>query len=163
MITRLLEPMTSAYQQLSERDQRAMLLLVPSAFAALLLFVVVFPLLNQQKNAKAELEQVQSTYNELLTLAPLAMSDSVAAISVNSDSINALVRREAARSGIAIQRFEPNGETLRVWLEDVTYTSVVPWLGALEQLGIIHTELSLEKRAQGGLVNVRATFSTSNL
>jgi len=77
---------------------------------------------------------------------------------LNTNSINSEVRRQAARYGVEIQRFEPDGEHLKVWLDDARYPSVIQWLGGLEALGISHLELTMENRSKPGFVSVRVTF-----
>lgn len=143
---------------LGARDQKALfvggiVLLVTLAF-----FVIFIPVANKKQALETELSNAQQVYNELIVLAPNALAKKGNPTSVNASSMNTAIRKQAARYGLEIQRFEPDSNNLKVWLEDMPYSSTIQWLSALETLGITHSELSLVNRSSLGLVSTRVTF-----
>lgn len=66
--------------------------------------------------------------------------------------------------GRAMQRVEPSGAEVRVWLEDATFDDLLRWLGSLSrEHGIEASELVVEPgRADQARVNARLTL-TRNL
>lgn len=161
MFDSFIEPIREKWLTLSKRDQNAVALLAIALAVSIVVFGIIVPVKNSNAVLANELEGAQGIYAELLTLAPQALAASSSTQSFDASAINTEVRRQAARTGIEIQRFEPDGEFLKVWLEDARYPSVVQWLGGLETLGISHSELTMEDRPKAGFVSVRVTFGVS--
>jgi general secretion pathway protein M len=161
MFESALEPLKQKWISFSKRDQNAIILLTIALILSILMFGIISPVNNAKSSAMAELANAKKTYNELVSLAPSAMSASQGTGSLDASSINSEVRRQAARNGIAVQRFEPDGENLKVWLEDSRYPSVIQWLGSLESTGITHLDLTIEDRPKPGFVSVRVTFGVA--
>lgn len=159
MFDSILSPIQEKWLTLSKRDQQASIALIVAMVIALVVFGVILPLQSSKTDTLQRLSAAQNTYTELVTLAPSAMANSSGTQSFDVNSINSEVRRQAARYGLELQRFEPDGERLKVWLEDARYPSVIQWLGGLEMMGITQTELTLDNRPKPGFVNVRVTFS----
>lgn len=159
MFERLTEPFNQIWEQLSERDKKAASLLLVSLFVAILIFGLVLPIHSHHQQARQALITAQNVFEEIVTLAPQAMamgnnSDNIAPAALNNE-----IRRQAVRMGVTIQRFEPDGDNLRVWLEGQTYQSVINWLASLETVGVRHTEGTLEKGREPGLISARFTFT----
>lgn len=157
----LVENLNEKWSSLTKRDQQASLLLAISLVLAIIIFALIVPINTARADADKALLSAQKTYNELVALAPKAMAAKQGVTQVDANSINSEVRRQAARFGLEVQRFEPEGQNLKVWLEDSRYPSVVNWLGSLENAGIKSSELTLEDRPKSGFVSVRATFTVS--
>ncbi len=161
MFESVLEPVKEKWLTLSKRDQNAVMILMIALAMAIVVFGIVLPVKNGNMKLATELDNAQRVYAELVALAPQAMASSSSSKNFDASAINTEVRRQAARFGIVIQRFEPDGEFLKVWLEDARYPSVVQWLGGLETIGIGHSELTMEDRPKPGFVSVRVTFGVS--
>lgn len=160
MFDSILDPWKERWQSLSRRDRQAALLLAVSVTVSIVIFGIVMPIHTTSQTLERELAAATNTYDELVSLAPKAMGNQTAAGGeLNVNSINSEVRRQAARYGVEVQRFEPDQDRLKVWLEDARYPSVIQWLGGLETIGITHVELTLDDRPNPGLVNVRVTFA----
>lgn len=162
MFETLFEPLRLKWAGYSRRDQRSLAALTVALVLASLIFGITMPVLKANKQLRSDLANAQSVYNELLNLAPQALNNSREDPSFDAGSLNSEVRRQAARFGVDIQRFEPDGNLLKVWLEDVRYPAVIQWLGGLTTLGIGHTELTLEDRPKSGFVSVRVTLGALN-
>jgi type II secretory pathway component PulM len=162
MFENLFEPLRNKWATYSQRDQRSLSALMVALVLAILIFGITLPVLKANKQLHNELENAQDVYNELLSLAPLALINSSEDSTFDTSSLNSEVRRQAARFGVDIQRFEPDGNSLKVWLEDVRYPAVIQWLGGLTSRGIGHSELTLEDRPKAGFVSVRVTLGARN-
>lgn len=158
MFDAYLEPLREKWLSLSQRDQMAARLLGVFIVIGAVIFGVIMPIYNVHTDLESELTRAEDVLTELTALAPRAMTASGTVAELNAGAMNSEIRRQAARNGIELQRFEPDGDFLRVWLEDARYPSVVQWLGSLETMGITHTELTMDDRPQPGMVNVRVTF-----
>ena len=162
MFETLLEPLRLKWAAYSRRDQQSLAALIVALVLAVLIFGISLPVLNKNQELNTDLQNAQRVYSELLNLAPMALNNSSATPSFEASAVNSEVRRQAARFGVEIQRFEPDGALLKVWLEDVRYPAVIQWLGGLTALGIGHTELTLEDRPKSGFVSIRVTLGASN-
>lgn len=162
MFESIREPLQERWISLSKRDQQAAIALTVATLLAIVIFGVISPMMSATENSQRELNNAQNVYNELKSLAPNALSATGGAQSFDANAINSEVRRQAARYGVVIQRFEPSGSDLKVWVEDARYPNVIQWLGGLESIGVTHSELALDNRPQPGFVNVRVTFTVGN-
>lgn len=158
MFEHYLTPLQEKWASLSRRDQQAARLLIAALILAIIVFGIIVPVSGTRNDLQQELASAERTLQELTSLAPQALAVAGGSPELNAGLMNSEIRRQAARFGIEIQRFEPDGELLRIWLEDARYPSVVQWLGGLERMGIQHTELALDDRPNPGFVNVRVTF-----
>lgn len=158
MLQDTLNQLTERWQQLSARDQLALKWLAGLLVVAILVFGLISPLHRLLVGHKANLTAAQQTYQELTRLAPLAMANNAnIAVSATPD-LNSEVRKQAAVNGFDIQRFEPDGNNLKVWLEEAAFSAVVAWLASLEERGIAHTDLVVDQGAKSGYVDVRVTL-----
>lgn len=158
MFNSIISPVSEKWNSYSERDQLALKVLITSLLAAILIFGMILPVMSSKEQKLSDLSSAKETYQQLLDLAPLALAKGNVSSTGSVNDLNSAIRRQAARNGFEIQRFEPSGESLKVWLEDVRYSSVVQWLGALQDSGILHSELTMEDRTSPGLVSVRVTL-----
>lgn len=158
MFESFLSPLTEKWNSLTSRDQAALKILIASLLVAFIIFGLILPTLNARQQKLSELSSAKETYQQLVELAPVALANNSSGPAGAVNDLNSVVRRQAARNGFEIQRFEPSGDSLKVWLEDVRYRSVVLWLGALQQSGVFHSELTMEDRADAGFVSVRVTL-----
>jgi len=74
----------------------------------------------------------------------------------SSGSISSIVNRTANRSGIKIDRMQPQGDEIQVWLDDVSFNALVSWVELLSSNeGIQVKSIDLSKAEQAGQVRVR--------
>jgi general secretion pathway protein M len=143
---------------LSEKDKKAAILLMISTLLAIIVFGVIQPIRSYQANAVDSLAKSQETYQSLVEIAPQALANNSDSPTFSTSSLNSEIRRQAVRNGITIQRFEPDGDNFKVWLDEARYPAMVKWLSSLEAMGIAHIELTLESKNKPGFVSVRVTF-----
>jgi general secretion pathway protein M len=71
----------------------------------------------------------------------------------------AIVTEQAKRSGINLKRFEPDGDGLRIWLEDAVFDDAIRWLEELNQKHNIQIkQINVERSEDSGLVDLRGTL-----
>ncbi len=62
--------------------------------------------------------------------------------------------------GTSLKRVQPEGEAVRVWLEQASFDTVLRWLNLVsQQHGVSITGLALERSATPGQVDVRAILA----
>lgn len=66
------------------------------------------------------------------------------------------VSASAGGLGINMKRFEPDGEQVRVWLENADFAKVANWLNRLNEQGVQAQEVHFEQGVKG--LSVRLVF-----
>lgn len=138
--------------KLPPRDRLALLVLV----AFLLVFVlgaVAFSLHKAADKAEQQAQQERQTLAWLRSLAPQFSGNSVAS---NGAPVLDVVSGGAASQGITLQRFEPDGDKVRVWLEGADFAKVANWMNVLLRQGVRPLEAHFEQNDKG--LNVRLVF-----
>ena len=74
----------------------------------------------------------------------------------NGMSVLDTVSASAGGMGITMNRFEPDGEQVRVWLENSDFAKVASWLDALNKQGVKAQEVHFEQNGKG--LSVRLVF-----
>lgn len=81
-------------------------------------------------------------------------------------SLLAVVDQTSKQSQLApaVKRIEPDGQELvRVTLEQASFDDMVKWLGGLQRSSAVSVEdISIERQAESGRVNVRLTLKRSS-
>ncbi|GGX52045.1 type II secretion system protein GspM [Saccharospirillum salsuginis] len=157
-LTSLFQPLIDRVNGLPQRDRRALIVLVISTALLLVWFALIQPVRQWQASANSELEAARDTYQELVAKAPEAMAGGAQNGGGDTASLNTELRRQANRFGLSIQSFEPDGDLLRVRIDEAQYGPVVQWLAALESAGVSTDQVTLEARSEPGLISVRASF-----
>lgn len=158
LIAQWLQPLNGRWQQLGQREQQALRLLAVVVGLLALWLLLIQPIQQWRQQASQELANAQSTYQQLLQKAPQALASGAATTNVSSDSLNTELRRQANRFGLSIQGFEPDGDLLRVRLDDARYSQVIQWLAALQAQGVMVDQLTLNGRDRPGRVQVIAVM-----
>ncbi len=73
-----------------------------------------------------------------------------------SGSLPQAVNQTANRLQIAISRMQPQGEELKVWVDQAPFNDVLSWLQAMENRGIKVLNVDLTEADAPGLVKVRS-------
>lgn len=74
----------------------------------------------------------------------------------NGLSVLDTVSSSAGGLGINMKRFEPDGEQVRVWLENADFAKVANWLNNLNEQGVQAQEVHFEQSVKG--LSVRLVF-----
>lgn len=157
-LTSQFQPLIDRWNNMPQRDRRALAVLLVSSALLLLWFALISPLNSWQAESKNELAAARETFQTLTSHAPEAIAAGSGNRVTNTASLNTELRRQANRFGLSIQSFEPDGDLLRVRIDEARYGPVVRWLAAMESAGVITDQLTLEARNKPGLISVRASF-----
>ena len=136
--------------KLSARDRLAVIAL--AVFVLVSLFGV--GALKLHRAADKAQQQAQQE-RELAAL----LQANVAVLSVgggSSQNVLEAVSATAGGVGINMQRVEPDGEQVRIWLDSAEFAKVAHWLNALSQQGVKAQEAHFEQGSKG--LSVRLVF-----
>lgn len=144
------------YQSQSKRDQ-LIIKGVGWLIAAALVFVIIYaPLLQARNAAESQLERNKALYNLIAQNAGQFSQASA----VGDGPILNVVTQQARSSGVDLSRYEQDGQALRVWLDKVAFNDAITWFEQLHaNYGINATQVSVDKTAVSGRVDIRATLS----
>jgi len=149
------------YQSQNARDQ--LIVKLVACFVALALaFVIVYaPLIRDHRSLQQQLDKSLSTYNMLAENAgKFGSVNSVS--SAPKGTLLSKVTQQARLDGIALSRYEQDGNGLRIWLDRVAFDDAMGWLEKLEvSSGIRVSQINVDRAQGSGRVDIRATLSDS--
>jgi general secretion pathway protein M len=139
-------------ERLSPRD-RQMLILMVAVIGLTVVGLGGLKLHRAAEKAQQQAVQERETLSWLHGMAPRLSGGSVANGGL---SVLDMVSSAAAGQGITMQRFEPDGDSVRVWLEGAEFAKVAGWMDTLERQGVKPLEVHFEQGEKG--LNVRLVF-----
>ncbi|MDB6062861.1 MAG: hypothetical protein JWM78_2964 [Verrucomicrobiaceae bacterium] len=156
--TLLAQKLWARYETAAPREQLALRLLGIFFLIVLLLLVVVLPLHRFNTASIADFRAQQETLAWMQTNRDAIGSDSQKP-RAPGDSLMAIANQSARNAGLSFKRYEPNGEALNLWLEQVPFNQVVKWLDALQRdYGVTAVDFTASKRDEAGVVDIRVTL-----
>ncbi|HLV77035.1 MAG TPA: type II secretion system protein M [Marinobacter sp.] len=163
--------LVARYDQLPLRDRQALLVLSVALLLAVLYFMVWAPVTSFNDRAQASRDNAtellawmqanQTTIQRLGTGSGASGGPAAANRPESGRELMALVTRSAGESGLALQRFEPSGDSaIRVWLEGVPFADVAAWLERMySNHGVIIDQAAMDRGNEPGTVSVRLTLA----
>lgn len=146
------------FQQLTEREKWLVSIsgvLVIIAIFYWLLWSPLFSAVDSQQAAvdskRADLVWIQQNALKAIQLRGGASTNTNF-----TGSLPQTVNQTANRLQIAISRMQPQGEELKVWVDQAPFNDVVSWLQAMENKGIKIINVDLTEADAPGLVKVRS-------
>lgn len=156
--TVLAQRIWARYETAAPREQLAVKIVGVVLLFVLVLLLVVLPLHRFNADAIADLRAQQDTLTWMQNNRGAIGSDTQKT-RASGDTVLALANQNARNLGLSIKRYEPSGQGLNLWLEQVPFSQVVKWLEALQRdSGIIAVEFSASKRDEPGMVDARVTL-----
>lgn len=147
------------YQHQTPRDQ-----LIVRFVAALLLLAIIFslffaPLIKQNASLNSELTQELGFYQLMMDNASQFGGRAAVATS-DGKSLLASVGNQARASQVRMTRYEQDGESLRVWLDNASFDNTMRWIETLSQRhNVFVSQINIDRTDNSGLVDVRVTFT----
>lgn len=139
--------------KLSPRDRIAVLVL--TVFIAVSLCgLMALKLHRAAEKAQQQAAQEKELYSWFQANLPVLTQGGGSAN--NGMSVLDTVSASAGGMGITMNRFEPDGEQVRVWLENSDFAKVASWLHSLNQQGVKAQEVHFEQNNKG--LSVRLVF-----
>jgi general secretion pathway protein M len=142
-------------QSLSARERLLLTMLGPLIALAAAFQFLWLPLQAQRTALLAEIAAYTQISAQIARL-PATGGTVVAAAPRPTTPLPARVTQSAADAGLTLRRLEPEGDSLRVTLDDVAFASVVLWLSDLEVTqGVTLSAIELDRRTEPGIVSAR--------
>ncbi|WP_293747355.1 type II secretion system protein M [uncultured Paraglaciecola sp.] len=152
-----MDKLKSTFLQLSEREQRLVIISAVMLLVAIFYWGVWSPLntsINKAQNAVNNqtelLAWVQKNANKAVQLR--SSSGNKASF---SGSLPQAVNQSASRMKIAISRMQPQGDELQVWIDQAPFNDVLSWLQSLEKTGVSILDIDIVESALPGQVKIR--------
>jgi general secretion pathway protein M len=156
--TVLAQKIWARYEAAAPREQLAVKVLGAFLLIVLVLWLVVLPLHRFNSNAIADFRAQQDTLAWMQSNRG-AIGSGTQKTRNADDSLLTLANQGARNFGLSFKRYEPSGDGLNLWLEQVPFNQVIKWLDALQRdYGVIAIEFSASKRDEPGVVDVRVTL-----
>lgn len=147
------------YRRLPARDQMIVRLVAVLAALAILFSLFVAPLIRKHTELSVRLEDKISFYNLMAENGARFGGGSQAGASANKPLL-AVVSQEAKKSGIALTRYEQDGTSLRVWVDDAGFDEAIAWIENLaRRQGVIASQVNIDRDNQQGKADFRITFT----
>lgn len=143
------------WQQLQQREQRLVI--------AMAVFISIFilhqgiwqPLNNNIEKADKKLERT----NELLAF----VKENTAKVKrsgvqrpIATGSLSSVVNRAASQYQITLDRIQPQGDSVQVWIDDVAFNQLLSWLSSLSNdHGLNVSNIDISKSDINGAVKIR--------
>lgn len=143
------------WERLSLRDQRTAIILGLSLVILLVYSAIMLPLSSWSKHAK---EQASRGYEDFLYMQnnlPLAKQlEGQQRAGQSLDPVN-IVSSSAKQAGIVFSRVQPVRQGVSVWIDEVSYQSLLTWLLQLNAKALLNVkQIRLEKAGEDGFVKV---------
>ncbi|MDO6694386.1 type II secretion system protein M [Aliiglaciecola sp. 3_MG-2023] len=153
-----MQDLLDKFNQLSERER--ILVAVSGVLLIIFLFyyIVWAPI---DKSLETQSKLVATKQSDLLWFKQNAnraiqMRSGNGAATVFTGSLPQAVNKSAGRVNIAISRMQPQGDELKVWVDQAPFNDVLSWLQSLENLGIRIINVDLAEANVSGMVKVRS-------
>lgn len=160
-----LQRLIAHYDQLPERERRLLKWMLVAVVALILYIGVWRPIHGFQQSAAAELESSRDLVawvfaNQSAAQALVQTNGNAQTKITDGRSLLSTVTTSAKENGLALQRFEPSGDTgMRIWLDEVPFNTLASWLEILSQrYGILVDQASIDRGKQPGRVTARLTL-----
>ena len=159
-----LQKLRTRYDQLGQRDQRALQVLSLALVIALIYLAIWKPIADFRDDARAEMDRANDLVgwiqSQETAARNLATGGDGAQQQLGDGELLRTVTESANRSGMPLQRFEPSGDqAMRIWLDKAPFTDLTQWLAHLQsEYGIRVDQASLDRTDDPGVVSVRLTL-----
>ncbi|MDO6681150.1 MULTISPECIES: type II secretion system protein GspM [unclassified Oceanobacter] len=124
---------------------------------AALVYVLIFaPLLRENQRVQRDLDKKLDVYN---LIAENAGKFGGASLEKSSGPILTLVTQAARSDRIQLDRYEQDGQGVRIWLDNIEFDMFIAWVESLQiRHGIRVSQITVDSSDLPGRVDVRATL-----
>ncbi|MFT5812150.1 MAG: general secretion pathway protein M [Rubritalea sp.] len=152
-----MDKLKSMFLQLSNREQRLVIISAVLVLAAIFYWGIWSPL-----NTSVERDQI--AIKNQIELFDWVQKNANKAVQLRSSggnkasfsgSLPQAVNQSASRMRIAISRMQPQGDELQVWIDQAPFNDVLSWLQSLEKTGISILDIDIAESNLPGQVKIR--------
>ncbi|WJG09304.1 type II secretion system protein M [Aliiglaciecola sp. LCG003] len=146
------------YHQLTDREKilvvTSVVLIVIVLFYLLVWSPINSALATHQKTVEGKRDDM--AWIEKNSNRAIQLRGSGGSKSVFTGSLPQAVNQSASRINIAISRMQPQGDELKVWVDQAPFNDVISWLQSMENSGIKIINVDLSEANAPGMVKVRS-------
>ena len=153
-----MEKLLKRFHQLSEREQYLVIACSVVLVVGMFYWLVWAPLNNAidtnrslVKNKKSDLVWLTENVNRALQLQRASGGKRQF-----TGSLTQAVNQTASRVRISISRMQPQGEELKVWVDQAPFNDVLSWVQTMENMGIHIINIDIAQADAPGLVKIRS-------
>lgn len=147
------------YQAQTVRDQLVVRLVLGLIILAVVFSIFVAPLIRQNSELKSQLE-TKTEFYELMAKNGARFSGSSVGVSSLDKPILAVVSQQARKDQIQLTRYEQDGESLRVWVDNASFDDSARWIERLSRTqGVQVGQINIDRKPEPGRVDLRVTFT----
>ncbi|OUS25813.1 hypothetical protein A9Q99_20370 [Gammaproteobacteria bacterium 45_16_T64] len=151
------------YEMISARDRLLLNGLVMFLGVIAIIFLLIQPAYNSVARAEQELANKQELLNWMKSnehRVKKSNTSSKAKARKPGQSLLALINQTSGRHQVALKRYEPDGsDKLRVWVENVSFNSLMRWLTGLEsKYGVTVINISIDSQKEPGIINAKVVL-----
>ena len=119
------------------------------------------PVAQAQDAAEQRYEEEFKLQSELLSLQMQKRPQKASTGDVSDQSLLAVVNESTSARGISLKRVEPkNDQSLRVWIENVSFNQLIAWIGLLQKNhGVSIETITLDRTPISGYINTALVVS----
>ena len=152
-----MDKLKSTFLQLSEREQRLVIISAVLVIVAIFYWGIWSPL-------NTSLEQGQTAVNNQTELLAWVQKNANRAAQLRSSgdnntrfsgSLPQAVNQSASRMKIAISRMQPQGDELQVWIDQAPFNDILSWLQSMEKTGVSILDIDITESDLPGQVKIR--------
>lgn len=144
------------WQKLNDRERQLLTVAAPVAIIGGFYWLIWQPINLAVDNAERALKAEQVKLADIKRDANryLSLKQSGGQVSA-SGSVSQIVTQSSKQYGLGIERMQPQGQKLQVWLTESSFDALVNWLAYLSQQGIRVEAVDLSATDTAGKVEVR--------
>ncbi|QFT58111.1 Type II secretion system protein M [Sulfitobacter sp. THAF37] len=151
--------MKAGFEKLSAREQVLILTVLPLALVVATWHFAWKPL----SATRDRLTNDIATYQLVADTAAMTVAVPDRPPSTDQTPIATRITDAAADAGLPLRRLEPEGNGMRISVDDVPFATVLLWLADLEAThGVIVTATEFNRRPEPGIVSARMLLETLN-
>jgi general secretion pathway protein M len=122
--------------------------------AAVLAWIALTFVWQPMEARRDELHRQVALYERALVALQADPAPAAAAVPADGRALNAIVTEAAGGFDLTIRRIEPEGDRLRVSLDEALFDTVILWLEAMQRDSGLHVaELDMSRRPAPGVVD----------
>ncbi|WP_369854377.1 type II secretion system protein GspM [Candidatus Thalassolituus haligoni] len=149
---------TNWYGALPPRDRLVVRVLAWLLAAALVYILVLAPLIRENHMVQRDLTKKLEVYN---LIAENAGKFGGASLDKTSGPILPLVTQAARSGNIKLDRYEQDGNGVRIWIDKIEFDVFIAWVESLQiRHSIRVSQITVDAAEMPGRVDVRATLAS---
>ncbi|QIZ78420.1 type II secretion system protein M [Ferrimonas lipolytica] len=140
----------------SDQERRLMVIAGPLLLLGIIYWGLWQPVQESLAQAQAQVKAETVALAQVKHNANLyASQDGQAGPKRTLGSLSQVASQSAKENNLVIERMQPQGDKLQLWLEDANFDRLISWLNEINQQGVQINALDLSVADEAGMVQVR--------